>query len=263
MTKISIVTVTYNDSPNLAATIRSVAAQVEAPSFQYIIQDGASSDGTDKLVEAFGDAVDCFCSEPDRGIYDAMNKSLKHVCGEYTLFLNAADLLPDRDTLKTIAAAMRDDDEILTGRALSLETGKRHKHKPRNMFWQGMTFDHQAALVRSDILMRFGFDTSLRISGDLDFFSKARVAGYKFREIDVDFAKKPYLGGQSDDWIQRFSERQKVLSTHYGADYPVNEKLFDELVGYLGRNHGCDQDWLRREYEDIFELSKFAEFICN
>lgn len=88
----SVITICYNDALHLERTLRSVAEQKETfPSIQYIVVDGASTDATPKLLAQYGETVDLLISEPDKGIYDAMNKGLKAVRGDYVCFLNSGD----------------------------------------------------------------------------------------------------------------------------------------------------------------------------
>lgn len=100
--RISVITVCYNAAKTLENTILSVINQTYK-NIEYIVVDGASTDGTIDLINKYCEKIACFFSEPDNGIYDAMNKGIKLASGDYVYFLNAGDVLFDADVLRTIA----------------------------------------------------------------------------------------------------------------------------------------------------------------
>src|SRR5690554_4553164 len=99
--KISIITVVFNGEKVLEKTMKSVFSQ-NYDNIEYVIIDGGSSDGTLKLIEKHKDRITYWSSEPDRGIYDAMNKGLKNSSGDYVWFLNAGDEIYAADTLHKV-----------------------------------------------------------------------------------------------------------------------------------------------------------------
>lgn len=228
----SIVTVCFNDAEALAPTIRSICGQTYS-GFQYVIQDGGSSDETKALVNSFGDWIDVFVSEPDGGIYQAMNRAVQRCTGQYTLFINAGDVLAAPGVLAEIAGQLVEGDDIVSGVAIAAETGKPHPFRAPDMYWTGMTFDHQAAVVRTDLLKQHPFDETARISGDFDFFLRQRKLGASFRQIPLTICRKPYAVGASASFIARFRERYGVALRHFGDTYPVEETLTRELVQYM------------------------------
>lgn len=248
MVSFSIVTVCYNDADALIPTIRSVATQRRVD-FQYVIQDGGSSDHTRSVVDGFGDWVDVFTSEPDTGIYHAMNRAVARCTGSYTLFVNAADVLASDTTLVEVASQLREDDDVVTGQALEAETGKLHPFRAPEMFWAGMTFDHQAAIIRTDLLKQHPYDESLHISGDFDFFSRLRNAQAKFRAIDQTICRKPYATGASASFIARFRERFGIAMRHFADNFPVEQTLKSELIHYMVKQ--CGVPHLKPKLEDM------------
>lgn len=164
--EVSIVTVVRNDAERLLRTFESVA-RYKNDRVEYLVVDGASSDGTLQTIEAHQGLVDRFISEPDRGIYDAMNKGTGLGRGRYLMFLNAGDeLLADVAGL----AAAGNGEALLYGRAnmlnpdgtLSYVKGKRLKSVRR--FLKGMPLCHQAILYRRDLMPEY--DISYRIMSD-------------------------------------------------------------------------------------------------
>jgi glycosyltransferase involved in cell wall biosynthesis len=242
----SIVTVCFNDAEALVPTIRSIVEQ-KLSDFQYVIQDGGSSDDTAAVVKSFGDWIEVFSSEPDAGIYQAMNRAVRRCTGRYTLFMNAADVLASPTVLSEVEAQLVDGDDIVTGQSIAVETGKPHPFRAADRFWTGMTFDHQAAFVRTDLLKQFPYDESLRISGDFDFFSRMRLRGASFRSIETTICRKPYAVGASASFIARFRERYGIAMRHFGEQYPVQQTLQAELVQYMVKYF--DANHLKAEME--------------
>jgi glycosyltransferase involved in cell wall biosynthesis len=104
--KISIITVVYNGASTIRSCIESVLMQ-DFSSVEYIVIDGNSKDGTQEIVKSFGDKITRFISEPDKGIYDAMNKGISLATGDYIGILNADDFYPDATVLSDVAAALQ------------------------------------------------------------------------------------------------------------------------------------------------------------
>ena len=100
-TKVSIITVVYNDVKNIRSTIESYLSQ-SYDNKEYIIIDGGSNDGTMDIVNLYRDRIDVVVSEPDKGIYDAMNKGIKRATGNWIGILNSGDTFVSTDTLKTV-----------------------------------------------------------------------------------------------------------------------------------------------------------------
>jgi len=177
--RLSIITICFNEIANIKYTINSVLNQLFSD-FQYIIIDGGSTDGTADIVRSYESKLAWWCSEPDEGIYDAMNKGIKRSSGEYILFLNGGDILADREVLSRIFSVNRSAD-ILYG-DLYKESGARKylcdmsgfTMSPRYLF--DHTLYHQASLTKRSLFERVGYyDVSYRISGDLEFFKRAIV----------------------------------------------------------------------------------------
>ncbi len=105
----SIITVCRNAADTIAATIASVDAQT-CRLYEHIVVDGASTDSTLDVLERYPSSLRRVISEPDKGIYDAMNKGLAQASGDYVLFLNAGDAFHSPDTLRLYADAIMDND---------------------------------------------------------------------------------------------------------------------------------------------------------
>ena len=261
MITFSIVTITYQAADVLQPTLDSVAMQ-DYEDLEHIIVDGASKDDTMRLVEAHkehlmrlhdeGRRVKVL-SEPDKGLYYAMNKGLKMCTGDYVCFLNAGDRLPDPDTLSRIAATaegaadgqmpavLYGDTDIVDAEGNNL--GHRHLSPPDELSWRsfnnGMLVCHQAFYARVDIAQQVPYDTSLRLSSDVDWCIRimrlAEEKGLRLRRVPAVIAH--YLqAGQSTKHHQRsLWERFVVMQRHYGL-FPTIFRHLSFIPRALWRN---------------------------
>ena len=188
MVVFSIITCTYNAESVLQRTLDSVLEQTYSH-VEHIIVDGASTDATLDMVEAYkqkSDAED-WChevrvkSEPDRGLYDAMNKGIQRATGQYVLFLNAGDTFPSADTLELVAESVGEGEEppaVLYGDTDVVDDeGRFLRHRrlspPRRLTWRsfmkGMLVCHQAFYARTDLAKATPYDLHYRFSADVDW----------------------------------------------------------------------------------------------
>jgi glycosyltransferase involved in cell wall biosynthesis len=176
----SIITVTYNAGKTVERTLRSVAGQTY-PHLEYILMDGASTDGTLSSIEKFRRAFSRFqlVSEPDRGLYDAMNKGLQRATGDYVWFLNAGDTFHDSTTVEQLSrqlSALSSPASIIYGETDIVDNdGRFMAHRrlkaPAVLTWKsfkrGMTVAHQSFIVRNENVPLF--DLQYRFSADFDW----------------------------------------------------------------------------------------------
>lgn len=246
MTRFSIITVVRNDAVGVVKTLQSVFAQTHA-NYEVIVQDGASTDGTSAILYGFGDWIDSLVVERDAGIYDAMNRALARASGDWVLFLNAADYFVNDLVLQTVAAALRDDDDILVGQPIRDEDGKVHQYQPRDRFWVGSINDHQASFVRRELAQRLAFNPRFKVAGDLDFFLRARDLGARDRFVPIPIVRKPFGVGASSGFMDRLRERGPLLLGKFEGQYPVRETLREQLATYVRTEFAVDpamiHDW--------------------
>lgn len=158
----SIITITRNNLCGLQATADSLHVQT-CRDFEWIVIDGDSSDGTkDYLRILSAQSV----SEPDKGIYDAMNKGIDRASGDYLLFLNAGDTLASPETLEKIAAQSPGQDFIFGD---ALENGEYKSARPYPKILYGMITHHQAMFYRRAALGNLHYDTGYKIAADYKF----------------------------------------------------------------------------------------------
>lgn len=176
--KITIITVTYNNATTVADTLDSVAAQTHSD-IEHIVIDGGSTDGTQAILAQRSSRIAHWISEPDRGIYDAMNKGLRLASGEYVGFLNGDDMLAVPEAIERIVdAAARTRADAVFGDLLYLDPTRssplvRHWRTgafSRSALRRGWMPPHPTLYVRRRTIDRIGsFDASLRIAGDYEY----------------------------------------------------------------------------------------------
>ena len=175
MPKFSIITINYNNKIGLLRTIESVLSQ-SYTNYEYIVIDGGSLDGSKEVIESFAHRLDYWISEPDRGIYNAMNKGVEQAHGEYLLFLNSGDVLHDINVLKNIEHECINADLII-GRVLNLNTQELSSmpdHLTMNLFYI-KSIPHPATFINNKLFTNRRYDESYRIVSDWKFFIETIV----------------------------------------------------------------------------------------
>lgn len=220
---ISIVTITYNAEKVLPPTVESINSQTFRD-FEHIVVDGASADST--LLEARKSKRARILSEPDNGLYDAMNKGLAMARGRYLLFLNAGDAFHSPDTLAHYAKACADDPDIIYGDTVLVDAerrvvGPRHLSAPEVLtvesFANGMLVCHQAFMVRRKIAPEY--DLTYRFSADYDWTIRCMKEGDPTKFINLREVTIDYLTDGLTDKNHRASllERFQIMRRHYGT----------------------------------------------
>ncbi len=221
--KISIITVCFNAEALIEQTLRSVVDQ-NFTSKQYLIIDGNSTDSTLEIVSQYREAIDQIVSEPDGGIYDAMNKGLSLATGEYVLFLNAGDQLFSNQTLETLFAL--DDADIYYGETtlindkqevLGTRSELTTRPLPRNLnvrsFLNGQPVSHQSFIVRRELIGNF--DLQFQCSADIDWMIRAVRNAKIIRNSGITISRY-LLGGTSDRKLKKcWIERARILLRYF------------------------------------------------
>ena len=173
---ISIITVVYNGEKYLEETIQSVINQTY-DNVEYIIIDGGSTDGTVDIIKKYEDMIDYWVSEKDAGIYDAMNKGIDLVSGEWINFMNAGDKFYKISTVsKIFNNNIYDNDISIIYGDLEIDYGKFKRvelAKSTKCFYKGMPFSHQSSFINGQFHKENKYSLKYNIAGDFDFFFKA------------------------------------------------------------------------------------------
>lgn len=179
---LSIITVNFNNRDGLQKTIDSVVAQ-SFRDFEWIVIDGGSTDGSRELLEQYAGHFSYWVSEPDKGIYNAMNKGIKVAVGKYLLFLNSGDWLADEDALRDVFDVSRTAD-ILYGYMVSKSVDGpicNEGMMKSVLYWYdflGNTLPHQSCFIARRLFERFGlYDETYKIAADNKFLIQAIVWG--------------------------------------------------------------------------------------
>ena len=244
--RITYVTITYNAAKVLKRTLDSVLEQ-DYPNIEHLIIDGASTDDTLKMVNDYitqsnaaenGHQIQV-TSEPDKGIYDAMNKGLRCLTGDYVCFLNAGDFLPAPDIASRIAQAITDtnqpspntsqlpavaygDTDIVDGEGHFLH--HRRLAPPEHLTWksfrQGMLVCHQAFYARADFAIATPYDMQYRYSADVDWCIRVMKAAAKenvpLLNLHMVVANYTQEGQTTLHHRESLMERYRVMEHHYG-----------------------------------------------
>lgn len=224
--KVSILTVNYNNAEGLRRTLESVAAQTYQE-FEHVIIDGGSSDESVGIIRNYEKSLKSndkykmtnvqWISEPDNGIYDAMNKGVRKASGEYLLFLNGGDTLASEKALEEIAPYL-DGDDFIVGRVFFSIKGNRVSVSPllsekdMSMYYMYLHgINHQSAFIKSELLVDMPYDTTVKMNADWLFFVQQIV----MRNATVKFVDK-YIAdfdrtGLSSNTQAVVEERKEVL----------------------------------------------------
>lgn len=179
MKTISIITINYNHKNGLENTIKSVVSQT-CGSYEFLIIDGGSVDGSVDVIKKYADKLDFWISEKDNGIYHAMNKGIDHAKGEFCLFLNSGDILHDDNVLNYVCQHHLLDKDVVIGAIQRVPSGyiKRVEIKEPYVltdFWCQNPIPHQSTFIRRTLFDEFRYDENLRIASDLKFFVQAII----------------------------------------------------------------------------------------
>lgn len=221
--KLSIITINYNDREGLKNTMNSVFEQTFCD-YEYIIIDGNSTDGSKELIEANESKINFWISEPDKGIYNAMNKGISQSNGEYLLFLNSGDTLFDKNVLQNLSKKTTNGVDIYYGNVNLVDN---NEHEELRFFPEKLTFDfflektitHQAAIIRKSLFDDiFYYNENFKLVSDWEFFICAICKFNKpYKQLNLTIANYG-LDGISSDPIHKnllLKERKTSLEKHF------------------------------------------------
>ncbi len=194
--KFSIVTVCYNAGDVIERTLQSVLSQ-RYNNIEYIVIDGASKDGTMDILKQYSNKIDVLISEPDSGVYDAMNKGIANASGEYINFMNAGDIFVDDAVLRNLAARIdsRDYDVIFGDEIKCYKWGDvLRKSEYFSDHSVGMPFGHQSTFVKTSLMKKMPFDTTFRILADQNCIYSLYKQKKTFLYVDLPIAKYDMYG---------------------------------------------------------------------
>lgn len=252
---ISVITICYNAKQSIEETILSVINQ-DSLCYEYIVVDGNSTDGTLDIIKTYSNSISKWISEPDTGIYNAMNKAVKIASGRYCLFMNAGDYMANNSVLKWVTPYLRDN-AIYVGGCVTTKNGTLDDwyYSPQNptleLFYSG-SLQHQASFIPVELLREIPYDESLRMVSDWKFWISCIVLrNYSYFSIPVTiciFNMDGMTYKQKD--IGR-KERQIVLDELFPRriieDYEKNIQNKNDIEKFLKRI----KDYVLRQFRKV------------
>lgn len=242
--RFSIITITYNAASVIEPTLQSVYAQTYT-NYEYLLIDGGSTDGTVDIAKASGIGFAHIVSEPDKGLYDAMNKGIRLATGDYLCFLNAGDAFYAPDTLQRIAdAAMACDSlpHVLYGETAEVDNARnfvrmRRLKAPDDLNWRsfrdGMLVCHQAFYARRDIAPLY--DLRYRLSADVDWCIKVMKSSTRLVKVDAVVVNYLQNGLSLKHHRASLIERFRIMSRYYGLLPTIARHLWFVLRAVIRR----------------------------
>lgn len=202
--KVTVVTAVLNDAGHIEQTILSVISQTDIE-IEYIIVDGGSKDGTLELIGKYKDKISLLISESDRGVYDAMNKGIKHSSGDFVYFLNSGDVLLNSSILSKIKFEdVNVRNTIIYGNVVVAYGNIEALEKPRPFFnskmkFKGIGICHQSMFFPGELIRNEKYDLSYKIAADYDLVYRLWRKGTEFLYRDITIAKYDWGKGISSN----------------------------------------------------------------
>lgn len=190
--KISIVTIVFNDRNHIENTLLNILNQTARNQIEYIVIDGASTDGTEKIIEKYKDEIDILVSESDNGIYDAMNKGLRNATGDYIIYMNCGDRFSELDTIETAISMIGENrPDIFYGHYREVDAlGNKSSVIPCrscSKIWYGPVASHQSTFYRTAFLKshRISFDETYKIAADYKLTAETIKNAQSAQQLDL------------------------------------------------------------------------------
>ena len=182
--KITVGTVCYNALNCIENLIMSVKAQTYS-NIEFVIVDGASQDGTLDILNRYEHDIDILISEPDKGIYDAMNKLLRNATGDFLIFMGADDVFYDNDVIAKVVSQMKDFNSVYYGSVLFNGVGTKHWGKFNKIKWATTNVCHQAIFYPRCIYTKYFYNIKYKLFADYAYNLMLLKKKIKFEYIDI------------------------------------------------------------------------------
>ena len=251
--KLSIITINRNNAAGLRKTIESVVSQTYTD-FEYIIIDGASTDGSVAVIKEYADKITHWISEPDKGIYNAMNKGILKAQGEYLLFLNSGDWLVDEDVVKDVNKIDLSDD-IISGNLILWDNGNqelREAIKTEELGFEHLynnRIPHPSTFIRKSLFDKYGFyNEDFKIVSDWGFFMKCLIVNNcSYSNIERTISCYDLNGISSNPEFAHLQENEKKAT--FSKYVPRIYKSFQKNEFELEELRSHESDY--REYMNL------------
>lgn len=259
--KLSIITINRNNAAGLRKTIESVVSQTYTD-FEYIIIDGASTDDSVDVIKEYAEAtLPCgeglgerlyWVSEPDNGIYNAMNKGILKAKGEYLLFMNSGDWLVDEEVVRDFCNSDIAEDVVfgniylVDNEIVNLQKSVSKVDFGFEHFYFGGYLPHQSSFIKKELFLNYGlYNESYKISADFDFFVNVlltKKASYNYFNRIVSYYDLSGISSKNKSNIIYPDEREYIMQNHVPLIYKSYKKKYEENLNLLA---------LLKEYENL------------
>lgn len=220
MEKVSVITVVFNDVKHIKDTIESFFSQTYENK-EYIVIDGGSTDGTKEIIKCYADRLAYWCSEPDGGIYEAMNKGISHATGDWINFLNCGDRFCADDTIEKVMESInRKDIDVIYGNAIA-DNGIQYDYIKAGTDLSQLEFQaiyrHGCSFMRTSIQRKFLYDTSKsdRYGFALDYDAIYRMFHAKCKFLKVPVFIQTYLSEGTSNNITKSLKYNYRITTQF------------------------------------------------
>lgn len=241
--RLSIITICYNNIEGLKATMESILSQT-FKDFEWIVIDGGSTDGSKELLEKNNTHIAYWVSEPDRGIYHAMNKGIARAKGDFCQFLNSGDYFIEADTLKKVFASneladVNYGDQWCVKNGMVVERRTYPDHMSLTYLFRA-PLGHQASFFRTSIIKKHPYLEQYTISADRAFFLFLYIHGYRFQHLQL-----PVVYFDTEG----IGSNEKTLEERRRQFHSIKREFFS--------------DQIIKDIEQLIRESENYQFVCR
>lgn len=233
----SVITINFNNADGLKKTLESVVNQTWK-NFEYLVIDGGSTDGAQKIIEHYKDKIDYSVSEKDKGIYNAMNKGILQAKGKYLLFINSGDCLMDDDVLENARGSLSSDSSFVCGNLYFEIDGqsivKEHPEQMTFSYLVSKTVYHPSTFIKKELFNKYGlYNEENKIVSDWEFFFKALgINGETYLKLNQIITNFDMTGVSSMNTEKVKAEKQNAFKKHlpYIFNNENDSYIFDKFI---------------------------------
>lgn len=221
--KFSVITVNFNNKNGLEKTIQSVLSQTYAD-YEYIIVDGGSTDGSREAIEHYKKSFSWWCSEPDKGVYNAMNKGIDHAIGDYVIFMNSGDVFYDVNVLNNVALANPRADVVYGDWIRWFDSQKEFlTQAPKNanfsFFLSGNNICHQAMFIRRELHQKEKYEEKFKILADWALWQKLSFKKHSFKYLPYTICRFDANSGLSETCSEIMKKERRMIRLRYPVQF--------------------------------------------
>lgn len=265
---VTIITITYNAAEFLEETIKSIIYQ-DYTNIEYLIIDGKSKDTTLDIINKYNNSISSWISEPDEGIYDAMNKGIEKATGEWILFMHAGDIFYSHSTISNVFKLLENSTDVICGDTYYYNNSKELVLKKYggadSLYDGGFNFAcHQSVFSKTKILKDNPFSKEYKIVSDYEFLLKTYKKGFIFQFIDIPVSIYLNGGFSKQNRIKARIEELYLISKFIDEPTQILKKApFKRLLSYDEEN--SNSYYFNKKYSDFLEnlylVTKNKKFI--